>query len=64
LGKTQQQVFSESRIHVGRVEMGLFTMNVTTLLKLCMYYRISLGELLNRIEEEIGPDFGLNPKSE
>lgn len=53
-GKTQQEVFMELGIHIGRVEMGHRPINFTTLLKLCNYYSIRVSEILIRVEVEIG----------
>jgi transcriptional regulator with XRE-family HTH domain len=53
-GKTQQEVFMELGIHIGRVEMGHRSINFTTLLKLCNYYSIRVSEILLRVEVEIG----------
>jgi transcriptional regulator with XRE-family HTH domain len=57
--KTQLQVSSDVGIHIGRVEMGSYTINVITLLRLCIYYKITVRELFERIEAEIGPHYGI-----
>ncbi len=53
LAKTQQEVYQDIGMYIGRVEMGIRSINVTTLLKVCNYYKINVSEIFQRVENEI-----------
>ncbi len=43
-GATQEEVYLETGIHVGRIEAGKSNLTVSTLHALCMYYDVTLSE--------------------
>jgi transcriptional regulator with XRE-family HTH domain len=40
---SQFQVYDDTKIHIGRIEAGNTNIKLTTLIKLCNYYNISLS---------------------
>ncbi len=46
---TQAEVFTDTRIHVGRIEMGDQAITVYTLCRLCEYLRIDVDSMLKRV---------------
>jgi transcriptional regulator with XRE-family HTH domain len=48
---TQDEVYDETKIHVGRIETAKANLTVSTLAALCEYYKISLSEFYKRVEE-------------
>jgi transcriptional regulator with XRE-family HTH domain len=50
---TQEHVYYETGIHIGRLENKHYIMNIniTTLQTLCNIYKITLGDLFKRIGE-------------
>jgi transcriptional regulator with XRE-family HTH domain len=49
-GLTQDEVYDETKIHVGRIETAKANLSVSTLAALCKYYKISLSEFYKRVE--------------
>ena len=47
---TQEDVFDETKIHIGRIETAKSNLTVSTLSKLCEYYKISLKEFHAKVE--------------
>lgn len=43
-GLSQQIVYVDTEIHMGRVERGEYNLTLSTLAELCNYYKISLKE--------------------
>lgn len=50
-GVTQEQVYNETNIHIGRIETANANLSVSTLSALCNYFRISLSEFHKQVEE-------------
>jgi transcriptional regulator with XRE-family HTH domain len=50
-GLTQDEVYDETKIHVGRIETAKANLTVSTLAALCSYYEISLSEFYKKVEE-------------
>ena len=48
---TQEDVYNETNIHVGRIETAKANLSVSTLSALCKYFKISLSEFHKRVEE-------------
>lgn len=44
-GVTQQEAYDDTGIHFGRIEQGKRDVSYTTLVKLCEYLEMPLGEL-------------------
>lgn len=53
LGKTQDEVFDETKIHVGRIESEKRDIRLTTVYRLCEYYKISVPEFFKNVYAQI-----------
>ena len=49
-GLSQENVYNELDVHIGRIEVGKVNVSVSTLSKLCQYFDISLTEFFSEIE--------------
>lgn len=47
---TQEVVFYDTGIHIGRIESGKFDLTLTTLKKLCNYYDITMYSVFRKLE--------------
>lgn len=50
-GVTQEQVYNETNVHIGRIEAGRANLSVTTLATLCGYFQIKLSEFYLLVEK-------------
>jgi transcriptional regulator with XRE-family HTH domain len=50
-GVTQQDVYNDTNIHIGRIETGRRNVSVSTLSELCKYFKIKMSDFLKRVEE-------------
>jgi DNA-binding Xre family transcriptional regulator len=51
-GRTSQQtVYNETNIHIGRIEAEAENITISTLSYLCKYFGLSLSEFFRRVEE-------------
>ncbi|MDE3183955.1 MAG: helix-turn-helix transcriptional regulator [Bacteroidota bacterium] len=48
---TQEEVYNDTNIHIGRIETGKGNINVSTLAALCTYYQIKLSDFLKMVEK-------------
>lgn len=48
---TQEEVYNDTNIHVGRIETAKANLSVSTLAALCKYFKIRLSEFHKRVEE-------------
>jgi transcriptional regulator with XRE-family HTH domain len=48
---SQQVVYEETGIHVGRIELGLLNVSITTLSRLCKFYHVNLIDLFARLQK-------------
>jgi len=48
---TQEDVYNDTNIHVGRIETAKANVSVSTLSTLCKYFKISLSEFHKKVEE-------------
>ncbi|KYP15223.1 helix-turn-helix transcriptional regulator [Flavihumibacter sp. CACIAM 22H1] len=48
---TQEDVFGDTQIHIGRIETARANVTVSTLSRLCHYFDISLAEFFNKVEK-------------
>ena len=48
---TQEQVYNDTNIHVGRIETAKGNLSVSTLAALCKYFKIRMSEFHKRVEE-------------
>lgn len=51
-GVSQQDVFNDINIHVGRIETAEANLSVSTLSDLCNYFNIKLSDFHKRVEEQ------------
>jgi DNA-binding XRE family transcriptional regulator len=50
-GLTQEEVYNEINIHIGRIETAKANLSVSTLSALCKYFRIKLSDFHKKVEE-------------
>lgn len=50
-GKTQEEVYNETNIHIGRIETAKTNLSVSTLSALCKYFKIHLSEFHQLVEK-------------
>lgn len=50
-GVTQQDVFNDISIHIGRIETAKGNLSISTLSALCKYFKIKMSEFMKRVEE-------------
>ncbi len=48
---TQEDVYNDTNIHIGRIETAKGNLSVSTLSALCKYFKIKMSEFLKRVEE-------------
>ena len=49
-GVTQEDVYNDINIHVGRIETAKANLTVSTLSALCKYFKIKLSDFLKMVE--------------
>ena len=49
-GVSQEEVYNDTNIHVGRIETAKANLTVSTLSALCKYFKISLTEFHKKVE--------------
>jgi len=52
-GISQEQLYNETDIHIARIETAKVNISVSTLSKLCSYFKIPLTEFFSKIEDTI-----------
>jgi transcriptional regulator with XRE-family HTH domain len=50
-GLTQEDVYNEINIHIGRIETAKANLSVSTLSALCKFFKIKMSEFYARVEE-------------
>lgn len=48
---TQDQVYTDTNIHIGRLETATRNCSVSTLAALCEYFGVSLSEFFKKVEK-------------
>jgi len=48
---TQEDVFNDINIHIGRIETAKANLSVSTLAVICKYFKIKLSDFYKRVEE-------------
>ena len=51
VGKSQEDVYNDINIHIGRIETAKSNLSVSTLSALCRYFKIKLSDFHKRVEE-------------
>jgi transcriptional regulator with XRE-family HTH domain len=49
-GVSQEEVYNDINIHIGRIETSKANLSVSTLSALCKYFKISLSEFHKKVE--------------
>lgn len=49
-GLSQEQVYNDTNIHVGRIETAKTNITVSSLSSLCKYFKIKLSEFMKLVE--------------
>ncbi|HEV8286418.1 MAG TPA: helix-turn-helix transcriptional regulator [Chitinophagaceae bacterium] len=49
-GVTQEEVYNEINIHIGRIETAKANLSIATLSALCKYFKIRISEFFKRVE--------------
>ncbi|EAQ39517.2 transcription regulator [Dokdonia sp. MED134] len=60
LSLSQEFVYNDLGIHIGRIETGSTNLSVSTLDVLLKYYDISFSEFFKQVEERLNPTDGLS----
>jgi transcriptional regulator with XRE-family HTH domain len=47
---TQEDVYNDTNIHIGRIETSKANLSVSTLSALCKYFKIKISEFHKRVE--------------
>jgi transcriptional regulator with XRE-family HTH domain len=47
---SQEEVYNETNIHIGRIETAKANLSVSTLSALCKFFRISLSDFHKKVE--------------
>ncbi|MFR6635397.1 MAG: helix-turn-helix transcriptional regulator [Alistipes onderdonkii] len=50
-GVSQETVYEDTGIHIGKIETEKYNITVSTLARLCRYYGISLGAFFDQVED-------------
>jgi len=50
-GLTQEDVYNDTNIHIGRIETAKANLSVSSLATLCKYFKISLSDFFQRVEK-------------
>ena len=51
-GLSQDQVYIETDIHIGRLETGKVNVSISTLSALCKFYEITLVDFFKKIDKD------------
>jgi transcriptional regulator with XRE-family HTH domain len=51
-GVTQEQVYADTNIHIGRIESVNRNISLSTLSTICKYFKIKLSDFFKRVEEQ------------
>lgn len=51
-GLSQEELFAETKIHVARIETAKVNISVSTLSKLCAFFKISLADFFKHIDKK------------
>lgn len=49
-GVSQEEVYNDINIHIGRIETASANLSVSTLSAVCKYFKISLPEFFKKVE--------------
>ena len=50
-GVSQETVYEDTGVHIGKIETARYNITVSTLSKLCNYYGTSLKEFFNELDQ-------------
>jgi len=49
-GVSQEKVYNDTNIHVGRIESGKANLSVSTLAALCKYFKVRMSDFFKEVE--------------
>lgn len=49
-GLSQEQVYNDTNIHIGRIETAKTNISVSSLSSLCKYFKVKLSEFMRMVE--------------
>ena len=49
-GLSQEEVYNDTNIHIGRIETAKTNITVSSLSSLCKYFKIRLSDFMSRVE--------------
>jgi transcriptional regulator with XRE-family HTH domain len=49
-GLTQEDVYNDTNIHIGRIETATANLSVSSMSALCKYFKISLSDFFEKVE--------------
>jgi transcriptional regulator with XRE-family HTH domain len=49
-GLSQEAVYNDTNIHIGRIELASTNMSISTLAALCKYFKIKLSDFFRLVE--------------
>lgn len=50
-GVSQEEVYNDINIHIGRIETSNSNLTISTLSELCKYFKIKMSQFLKMVEE-------------
>lgn len=50
-GISQEIFIHDTGIHIGRIELGMINITITTLKKVCFYFKVPLSTFLSSLDE-------------
>lgn len=51
-GLTQEDVYNDTNIHIGRIETANANLSVSSLSSICKYFKISLSDFFKKVENQ------------
>jgi len=51
-GVTQEQMYMDTNIHIGRLESANQNVSISTLTAICKYFKIKLSDFFKRVEDQ------------
>lgn len=55
-GVSQETVYEDTGIHIGKIETEKYNITVSTLARLCRYYGISIRTFFDQIDDQRDPE--------
>lgn len=49
-GLTQEQVYNDTGVHIGRIETATNNLSISTVYQICQYYEVTLADLFKKMD--------------